>query len=563
MNPLLASTALGLVAAWPVGALGFGLGRLVERLTDDPRPRAAAWSLAYALPAGALAATVALTFAPTPRPPPSTMTIEVAAAPAAVHADTPTAVASPPTWTPEAELTENLAWGLVGLSVAGLLARGARWTLGRRRLAAIRAAAEPCQDYALVEAVRVRAARLGVKPPRVRVSAEVSEPLLAGARRPVILLPKTLAEANDATRLELVCGHELAHLKRGDNWRIPAEEALAGLFWMAPPVAALRGRMLAAREAVCDAAALDGAAPDARRDYARVLVDALRMNAAPAPQLAFGSAFTGRERTLARMRLSAILQPSGHASALRVGLVFALGGALTVATGFGSFALADQARRIAPLALSDAEKVRAEAAADAMAANAVEATQAVPPKDVAAAPQARAMTMRAAEAAPAAPAAEAIATVAPVAEVAPVASLTPAPPISPAPLSPKPVADLRPAPDPHPDPHPNPRPNPQPNPRVARDISVNVDDRQKASIEIRADRQEQAQNATVYLGDVSLRGQLNPVLVNLQVNGRAAPSNFSPTDLARGAIERLEVTSRDVSVDRKMTVNVVLKGATR
>ena len=46
MSPLLTSTALGLIAAWPVGALGLGLGRLVERLTDDPRPRAAAWSLA-------------------------------------------------------------------------------------------------------------------------------------------------------------------------------------------------------------------------------------------------------------------------------------------------------------------------------------------------------------------------------------------------------------------------------------------------------------------------------------------------------------------------------------
>jgi hypothetical protein len=150
-----------------------------------------------------------------------------------------------------------------------------------------------------------------------------------------------------------------------------------------------------------------------------------------------------------------------------------------------------------------------------------------------------------------------------VVSVAPMAALAPAPAMAP-------LAALRVSVNPHPDPHPNPQPNPQPNPnprpnpqpnpqpRVARDISVNVD-RLKANIEIRADRQEQAQNTTVYLGDVTLRGRLNPVLVNLKVNGRVAPLSFTPTDLARGAIERLEVTSRDISIDHKMTVNVVLK----
>lgn len=402
MHPLLASTALGLIAAWPVGVLGLGLGRLVEGLTEDPRPRAAAWSLAYALPAGALAATVALTFAPMP----------AAEAPSAVAAPV---VATAPSWTPEGELAGNLAWSLVGLSVAGLLVRGWRWNRGRRRLAAIRAAAGPCQDAALVEAIRLRAPRLGVKAPPIRVSAGIAEPLLAGARRPVILLPMALAETTDAQRLELVCGHELAHLKRGDNWRIPAEEALAGLFWLAPPVAVLRGRMLAARESVCDHTALADAAPDARRDYARVLVEALRMNATPSPQ----SAFTGRERKLVRARLSAILQPRGGASAARVGLAVVLGGVLTAATGAGSLALADQARRLAP------PEAAAPAEEAAPAAPAVEAAEAAP------------MLAEVAPAAPAAPAAEA------------------------EPAAPMAVAV---GPDPRPDPRPNPQPDPQPNP---------------------------------------------------------------------------------------------------
>ena len=60
-------------------------------------------------------------------------------------------------------------------------------------------------------------------------------------------------------------------------------------------------------------------------------------------------------------------------------------------------------------------------------------------------------------------------------------------------------------------------------------------------------------------GDITLRGQVNPLVVTLKVNGRMAPVNFTPTDLAQGTIERLEVTSRDAAVDRKMTINVVLK----
>ncbi|MBO9543208.1 M56 family metallopeptidase [Caulobacter sp.] len=525
MHPLLASTALGLIAAWPVGVLGLGLGRLVERLTEDPRPRAAAWSLAHALPAGALAATVALTFAPAsaPKTAPPTAPVMIEFTETAPAAIAPVAAPAPAAWAPPPQLVEGLAWSLTGLSAAGLLARGWRWNRGRRRLAAARAAAWPCQDYALIDAVRARAARLGVKAPRVRISADVGEPLLAGARRPVILLPKALAEATDARRLELVCGHELAHLRRGDNWRIPAEEALAGLFWMAPPVAALRGQMLAAREAVCDLTALDGAAPEARRDYARVLVEALRINALPAPQ----SAFTGRDRGLARMRLSAILQPQGRASAARVGVALALGGLLTTATGWGSLALADQARRLAP----------PETVANAEATAAIAAEDAAPPAE-------------------AAPVAEIATEAAPIAQAAPMTEAAPPVPSLRMSMAADPHPD--PAPNPDPTPNPQPKPNPQPNARVARDIEVNIDQEQ-AVIEIRADQQERAANKTVYLGDVTVRGKLNPVLVNLKVNGRVAPIDFVPANLAPGMIERLEVTTREMSVDNKMTVNVVLK----
>lgn len=497
MHPLLASTALGLVAAWPVAAFGLGLGRLVERLTDDPRPRAAVWSLAYALPTAALAATVALTFAPLSGAEPAPPAIDATA-----QTDAPAAVAAPAAWTPEGELIENLAWGLVGLSSAGLLARGLRWNRGRRRLAAIRTRAEPCQDAVLVEAVRVRAARLRVKTPRVRLSAEIAEPLLAGARRPVILLPKALAASKDAAQLELVCGHELAHLRRADNWRIPAEEALAGLFWLVPPVAALHDRMLAAREAVCDLVALRGAASEARFDYARVLVEALRTNALPAPQ----SAFTGRAGTLARMRLAAILQPGAGASAARLGLVVALGGGLTVATGFGSLALASQARRIAPPAPPTVEKAWAETGAGLPVA---------PLAPVAEAKDAQPLRTMARPATDARPMAQAAA---------------------------KSAVDAKPASGPAPTPQPNPKTN-----------ALQVISEMQASAPSR--------RQVVFLGDAAVTGRLDPVNVTLKINGAQTSPRFQPGDLRAGQIRRLEITDQRVAVDGKITVNVVMNDA--
>jgi beta-lactamase regulating signal transducer with metallopeptidase domain len=525
MHPLLTSTALGLIAAWPVGALGLGLGRLVERLTEDPRPRAAAWSLAYALPAGALAATIALTFAPASlQPAAPTAAIVPGPVRMAVVEMTTDARQAPAAaaWSPSPVVTNGLAWSLVGLSAAGLLARGWRWNRGRRRLAQVRAAAEPSQDYALTEAVRLRAARLGVKAPRVRISAAVGEPLLAGARRPVILLPKALAESADTRRLELVCGHELAHLRRGDNWRIPAEEALAGLFWLVPPVKALRGRMLAAREAVCDLTALDGAAPEARRDYARVLVEALKMNATPSPQSAFGAAFTGRDRNLAALRLSAILQPQGRASGLRVGLVLVLGGAMTAATGAGSLALAAQARRLAP----SPETVSAAEAASAIAAeDAAPAAEAAPALEAAPA-------SAAAPAAEAAPARDSVAAAAPPAPLAPIAALAPMR----VRLGPNPNPRPDPRPDPHPDPRPNPQPNPQPNPRPQSKLT---------GIEFQAEVQESSlkEDKVVFIGDVEVRGRIDPVNVVVKVNGVQASPWFQPADLRAGVIQRVEVTN--------------------
>jgi len=67
--------------------------------------------------------------------------------------------------------------------------------------------------------------RLGVKPPQLRESFEVSSPMIVGAVSPVLLLPEGFAQFT-ADEVEAALCHELAHIQRHDylmssaRWRL-------------------------------------------------------------------------------------------------------------------------------------------------------------------------------------------------------------------------------------------------------------------------------------------------------------------------------------------------------
>lgn len=334
MSPLFASAALGLVAAWPACALGWLLGKAADRLTGDPAPRARSWNRAVALPPAALALLVGVSALP-----------EAATAPVYQAAMTSRAVANLGAGLNTASIralagfdgAETLGGVLILGALGGLAVAVARQAVGRARLRRIVREARPvAPDLAL--AVRAAARRLDTGRPEVKLSDAIDQPLLAGLSTPVILLPATLAARLPVERLVPICARELAHLKRGDNWRQLAEHLLGGLFWMVPPFGVLRARAAAAREELCDALALDGAAPAARRDYAETLVQVLRARAAPA----LHPAFTGKGRTLTLMRLRAITDPQPPAGFARRAALSAAGLLAVGLSAAGSIALAQQ-----------------------------------------------------------------------------------------------------------------------------------------------------------------------------------------------------------------------------
>jgi len=332
MNPLLASAALGLVAAWPACGLGWMLGRTADRLTGDPLPRARAWSRAVALPPAMLAVMVGVSALP-----------EETKAPVYQAALTSRAAASASAAVSEASVralsafdgAEVLGGALILGALGGLAFAAARQVAGRAKLKRIVAEARPAPQ-ALTLAVRAAARRMDTGRPEVKVSHEIDQPLLAGLATPVILLPVDLVARLPIERLVPICAHELAHLKRGDNWRLLAEHLLGGLFWMVPPYAALRARAAVAREELADALALEDADPAARRKYAETLIDVLRARAAPT----LHPAFTGKEPAL--MRLKAITEPRAPASLARRAALTMLGMAAVALATVSSIALAQQ-----------------------------------------------------------------------------------------------------------------------------------------------------------------------------------------------------------------------------
>jgi beta-lactamase regulating signal transducer with metallopeptidase domain len=223
-----------------------------------------------------------------------------------------------------------------GLLMAALLfgfgVRMTRRLTSYRSLRQIIARSTPIWDEALAGRAAAAAHRLSVAVPQLRQGL-VTSPLAIRHPR-IILLPSALVAQLGHDRLSLVCGHEIAHLKRGDDLTMAAFDLLACLFWFNPFMIAIDQRLSAAREEVCDRMAMGDLGHDARRAYAETLVSTFKLCSATA----VGPAFLGLRGNPARQRLLAVLEPvrpSYAKAALATGVaVILLAGAGGVSLAF-------------------------------------------------------------------------------------------------------------------------------------------------------------------------------------------------------------------------------------
>ncbi|WP_432593263.1 M56 family metallopeptidase [Stenotrophomonas maltophilia] len=182
-----------------------------------------------------------------------------------------------------------VAWWAVALAalwISGVLLMALR-TFGEwRRCRALLAAAYPCEDQALVQALQLASDAHGVRPaPRLWMSTQVDAPQLVGPFRPVLLLPAG-DNALQGDALDLALTHELQHLQRRDlQWGLLP--ALAQHLFFFHPLLRLSVREYAqAREEAVDAAVV-GQHGASRQAYGRLL---LQLGVAPQPHLGVASA---------------------------------------------------------------------------------------------------------------------------------------------------------------------------------------------------------------------------------------------------------------------------------
>jgi beta-lactamase regulating signal transducer with metallopeptidase domain len=196
-----------------------------------------------------------------------------------------------------------LAVWLAGAAATGVAA-WRRWARLQRLLA--HAVPAPLEWQALTARL---AAELSLRrPPEVLAVPGRLPPLVVpGWRRPRLLIPTTLmARLEDPQRTVLVL-HELVHLVRRDHLVRLLELAVGVVYWWLPIVGPIGRQLRACEEACCDAAVV-AREPEARRDYARLLLDVLDF-VAPLPRAVARVTAMSAACDLER-RLRAILGPS-------------------------------------------------------------------------------------------------------------------------------------------------------------------------------------------------------------------------------------------------------------
>jgi beta-lactamase regulating signal transducer with metallopeptidase domain/HEAT repeat protein len=153
------------------------------------------------------------------------------------------------------------------------------------------------------------------RPPETFISsaAGISPMLVFFGARVRLVLPAPLMETLDRQQREAVIAHELAHLKRGDHWVRLFELLATAALWWHPLLWLARRGLHEAEEQCCDAVVV-ATLPEARRQYADALVDAMawigRGGERMVPAAATG---LGRTKHL-RRRLTMIVSGSPAAS---------------------------------------------------------------------------------------------------------------------------------------------------------------------------------------------------------------------------------------------------------
>jgi bla regulator protein BlaR1 len=172
-----------------------------------------------------------------------------------------------PAWLSSDLLSRGLLVGWLSISAAIAAGQFIRIVRFRRRL---RGAAR-APEFLIDEADRI-GRWLGVNVPDLLVVDELGTPMLWCLGRPQLMLPTRLVKTLPLDRWRGILTHELAHLRRRDQWVCRLELAAGLIWWWNPLYWLTRARLDAEAELACDAWVV-WALPKDRLTYAEVLFD--------------------------------------------------------------------------------------------------------------------------------------------------------------------------------------------------------------------------------------------------------------------------------------------------
>ncbi len=145
--------------------------------------------------------------------------------------------------------------GLVWIVIAGVFA--IRLIVGFAYVSFLRHTATIQHDGPMVDLLHETARHMGLRHHGVLALSDITHgPVLAGITRPIILIPRHIAEAMTREQLKRIFAHELTHMQRRDNAVLLIQRIAEMLLFFHPVVWLCGWQMRREAEAACDDAVL-------------------------------------------------------------------------------------------------------------------------------------------------------------------------------------------------------------------------------------------------------------------------------------------------------------------
>jgi beta-lactamase regulating signal transducer with metallopeptidase domain/polyhydroxyalkanoate synthesis regulator phasin len=131
--------------------------------------------------------------------------------------------------------------------------------------------ANPCISTMYTSSCSTIAEKLGLNTvPSVEFSEKILCPGIIGYLRPKIIIPQTMVQRLTGTQFKQIVLHEMAHIRRNDQWIVLFQKMVTILFWPHMLIHILNRQLIKAQEEVCDNYVLESTDS---ADYSRTLVD--------------------------------------------------------------------------------------------------------------------------------------------------------------------------------------------------------------------------------------------------------------------------------------------------